>query len=226
MKIIGFGDSFIMPYVNEYAYPNRVAKYFGGTATTYGYPGSGTWDAFYQFKKIKIDADVVMFAWSGSNRLYNPDVRNICYGSSLRQRDMTNPIWEAAYWYYKYLHNFEKTNQELVCFYYWFDGWLLENYPNTKFIHMWSFPEKADGDYYPTIKSNINKLSYYHRWKNSVEIRPTLLHFSMLDGWPEDNNTWADNRLHHMTPPNHTLLAEIIIRAIENYEPGKIFGLQ
>ena len=91
---------------------------------------------------------------------------------------------------------------------------------------MWSFPKGADGEYYSTIKSNPNGLDYYHRWKNSVEIRPTLLHFSMLDGWPENNNTGIDTRLHHMTPPIHALLAEILIRAIENYVPGKIFGLE
>jgi hypothetical protein len=95
------------------------------------------------------------------------------------------------------------------------DDWLKETYPNTKFIHMWGFPSAATGS---ADWGKTENFQYYHRWKNSVEIRPALIHLSYLDEWPKDLS--KETRCHHMTPKMHRILADTIIAAIEDYKPG------
>lgn len=232
MKIVGFGDSFIQRNLSiEHQYLKLVSGHFLGQFDCFGIPGSGVWDAFFEFKRRKNEAelklvddfDVAVFVWSESSRLYNPLIRNITYANVLNHEYSDNPIWIAAKQYYEHLHDITKVNYEITAFFYWLDNWLFENYPNMKFIHLTGFPKhdvKASIEYYDIIKYKPNKLNYYHQWKNSVEIRPPLLHFSMNDDWPGDLS--KEHRFQHLSKVAHNKVSELIIDAIENYEPGKI----
>lgn len=232
MKIVGFGDSFIQRNSSiEHQYMKLTSGHFLASYETFGVPGSGVWDAFFEFKNKKNDAklgliddfDTVVFVWSESSRIYHPIVRNITYANVLNHEYSSDPIWVAAKYYYEHLHVSEKVNYEITAFFYWLDDWLYENYPNMKFIHMSGFPKHngdASIDYYDVIKYNPNKLPYFHTWKNSVEIRPPLLHFSMNDDWPGDLS--KEHRFQHLSRDMHNKVSELIIDAIENYEPGKI----
>jgi hypothetical protein len=214
MKIVGFGDSFITPNDLHYSYTNLIAAHFNTTFEHYGKEGSGAWNAFFQFKKTDV-ADVVLFAWSSSVRLYHSEYTTICPAGATLNKNSNDPIWKAAEMYYAYLFEGEKAIYEHTAFYYWLDDWLKETYPNTKFIHMWGFPSAATGS---ADWGKTENFQYYHRWKNSVEIRPALIHLSYLDEWPK--NLSKETRCHHMTPKMHRILADTIIAAIEDYKPG------
>ena len=218
MKIAGFGDSFITENDKLYSYTNLIGKHFDTDFQHFGHEGSGAWDAFFQFKNSNVDADVVLFVWSNSSRLYHHKYRNICFSGAMTNENSSDPIWQAALGYYKHLFNAEKAVYEHIAFYYWIDNWLKENYPNTKFIHMWGFPGTSlDSNGLPPW-DNPDSFSYYHTWKNGVDVKPALIHLSYLDEWPGDLT--KETRCHHMTPKMHNVLANYIIDAIENYEPG------
>jgi len=221
MKIVGFGDSFITPCNYDYAYTNLVAKHFNAEFESYAYQGSGAWDAYFQLEKYLKDnraPDVVMCVWSASGRLYHPNIRTLCYNSTVMNpvipvSSVFKPLIEAAKTYYQYLHDVPKADMEHRCLYYWIDTILAPKYPNTKFIHMWGFPNNVCDFGKP------QDMEYLYEFTNAVEIRPALIHLSYLDEWPNDLSN--ETRTHHMTPKMHTALANYVIDAIENYEPGR-----
>jgi hypothetical protein len=233
MKILGFGDSFITPAYLPYAWINEVAKYFKGTFQSYGLEGTGSYDAYFQFKKHVIKNkekfDVAIFAWSNSSRIYHPLVRQLCHSTVQKNKNSDDPIWKAADLYYNYLFDIHKANLELTTLFYWFDNYLKEFYPNKKFVHLWSFPQcntgevgLPDGDGYNWDEKE--KFPYHIRWMNSgVEIRPALINLSFRDGWPEDLS--KETRCHHMTPRVHGLLSKYVIDALENYYPGRLIKI-
>jgi hypothetical protein len=220
MKIVGFGDSFITPNDLHYSYTSIIAGHFNTTFASYALQGSGAWDAYFQLEKYLKDnpaPDVVLFAWSASGRLYHPDIRNLCYSSVVvnsvaPKMPSDNPLIEATKTYYQYLHDPIKADMEHRCLYYWIDTVLVPKYPNTKFIHMWGFPNNVCDFGKP------NKMEYLHEFTTAVELRPALIHLSYLDEWPGDLS--KETRCHHMTPKMHRILADTIIAAIEDYKPG------
>lgn len=241
MRIAGFGDSFIQPIYypngdlyNEYNYLTKIGKYFNtNDFIAYGYPGSGVWDAFFEFQKQEEIArknnkpfDIVIFAWSNGSRLYHPIVRDICASNVYNHYDSKQPLWIAAKNYYEHLFDHKKLKYELTAFFYWLDNHLKETYPNIKFVHLNGFPPYDEGqpveDYYEYIKKNDGNIKYYTTWKNSVEIRPSLIYFSLMDDWPGDLS--KEHRFQHLTPKMHTIVSDLVINAIENYVPGKIIN--
>lgn len=233
MNIVGFGDSFISGHVdsNRSGYLDDVGDIVNAESVTWnGYPGSGSWDAFFQFKNYEklVEGDVVIFSWSDPARLYNRRVRNLCLHGSSLPIDKDNPdakVWHAARQYYAELYDYEKTEYEAAAFYYWVDNWLA-SFTKIKFIHLWGFAKNTPGirnywDMY--LEENTDKLEYHHHFKNGAEIRPALMSFSRREGWSALNDLKGETRLNHLTPKYHSLLASMIADAIENYEPGKIF---
>jgi hypothetical protein len=220
MKIVGFGDSFIIGCSYDYAYTNLVAKHFNAEFKSYAYSGSGTWDAYFHLEKYLKNnpaPDVILCVWSAAGRLYHPNVRDICYNSAVinpkePKTPAFKPVMEAAKIYYEYLHDSHKTDMEHSCLYYWIDNVLVPQYPNTKFIHMWSFPKKSCDYGRPT------EMTYLHEFTTAVELRPALIHLSYLDEWPDDLS--KEVRPNHLTPKMHKVLADNIIAAIEDYKPG------
>ena len=230
MKIVGFGDSFIWKASQntDTCYLDYTAQELGAEVEWRGYNGSGSWDAFFQFKNYPQNIDVAVFAWSGVTRLYHPNVRGICHGSSQQVFPGADnfEIWDAARKYYYYLYDWEKSEYEAMAFYQWFDQFST-NYPNTKFIHMWSFAKDTTFDEsWEKYKGNPDNLEYPHRWKNGAEIRPALMHFSTQDGWPADNNLHREKRNNHLTEPYHIHLSNVLTTAIKEYQPGKLYALK
>jgi len=239
MNIAGFGDSFIQPLFyrddvlyHDYAYIHKVAEYYNTkNFKAFGYAGSGSWDAFFEFEKQEKIArengkpfDVVIFAWSNDSRLYHPIVRDICFSNVYSHYDSKQPLWQAARMYYEHLYDYNKIKYEMKAFFYWLDDHLKETYPNIKFIHLNGFPPYEMGQsieiYYDYIKTNSDSIKYYTTWKNSVEIRPSLIYFSLMDDWPGDLS--KEHRFQHLTPKMHSVVANLIIKAIDTYSPGNI----
>jgi hypothetical protein len=220
MKIIGFGDSFINYSDFDFTYTNLIAKHFNTVFDHRGFAGSGTWDAYFKFEKFlknNTPPDVVLFVWSASGRIYHPDIRDLCYNSVVLnpvepKTPAHKPVYKAAAEYYKYLHHINKTDMEHTCLYHWIDTVLVPRYPNTKFIHMTSFPARSC-DF-----GNPDEMEYLHDFTTAVELRPALIHLSYMDEWPGDLS--KEHRTHHMTPKMHRILADTIIAAIEDYKPG------
>ena len=228
MRIVGFGDSFIWkaPYHKKAGYLDMVGLELDAEVHWNGYNGSGPWDAFFQFKDYPKEIDVAIFAWSVPSRLYHPHIRGMCHGSVQRiNNDTQHPeTWEAAKQYYHYLYDWRKTQYEITAFYQWFDR-ELANYPNTKFIHMWSFSaEREFHDGFDKYKQDPDQLEYYHRWSNGVEIRPALMYFSAQEGWPANDDLSKETRENHLSLEYHKYLAKILVDNIKNYESGKLYA--
>jgi hypothetical protein len=239
MNIAGFGDSFMQPIRGlgnvlsyDYSYVAKVAEYFNTEDfNTFGVSGSGSWDAFFEFQKQEKIArengkpfDLVIFAWSNGSRLYHPRVRDICVSNVYTHYDSKQPLWQAARSYYEHLFDHNKLEYEMKAFFYWLDNDLKETYPNIKFIHLNGFPPYEMGqsvdNYYDYIKNNGDDIKYYTTWKNSVEVRPSLIYFSLMDDWPGDLS--KEHRFQHLTPKMHSVVANLIIKAIDTYSPGNI----
>jgi hypothetical protein len=236
MKIVGFGDSFIMQnYSNNeeelrQLYLNIVGQELNATVEWLGVSGSGPWDAFFKFidypEKDKID--VAVFAWSEANRLYHPTVKPLNYASVMNS--LENPgvskrkTWIAAQQYYEYLHDSRKADYEVRGLYTMFDE-MSKLYPNIKFVHMWSYPMhdiKAEDQFarykYP------DKFEYHYTWKNGVEIRPALIYHSVVDEWP--TNIQLETRSNHLTFRMHRQVANALIKAIKDHDIGKIVEIE
>lgn len=221
MRIIGFGDSFITETDLDYTYTNRLATKYNADIKLHGIPGSGTWEAYFQFMEHFDNQDIVMFVWSNSSRLYHHRLKDICFTGAERNKDSDDPAWQAANMYYQYLFDERKTSLELTAFYYWFDDYISQ-FKNTKFIHMWSFPaSKLNAEYYTWDEHE--KYDYLHRFKTGMEVRPALVYLSYLDGWPTDLSN--ETRIHHMTPKMHSHLMSNIIDSLEAYENGKAINI-
>lgn len=235
MKIVGFGDSFIQSNNTiEYQYTQLVINNFGGEYTLYGINGCGIWDTFFEFKKYAEtnpnfnEVDIVLFSWSDASRLYNSEIRNACYANSLNHKDSKDPFWISVKYYYEYIFDIDKTRYEFNAFYYWLDDWLFKNYPDKKFIHMYSFPKMTTSsdsyfDYLDIVKNIPENEIYYHEFKNSVTIKPSLLYYSLNDEWPEDNDLSKEHRFQHLTPKMHKEVSKVLIKSIKNYDMGKVF---
>jgi hypothetical protein len=246
MRIIGFGDSFIQPLgkdiINENHYLNLVSSIYGPNShSAYGVPGSSIWNTFFDFKQkyqmhldLGVDIGVIIFVWTNSSRIYHPAVKDISAGNPKIYEETNDPIWVASRHYFDQLYNLEKINYEMISFFYWFDNWLLQNIPpKTKIIHMWGFPFETDNldingneitDWYKFHKESPNKIKYNVNFKSGVEIRPPLLYFSLNDGWPKNNNLFKEDRFQHLTDKMHKTVADLIIKAIDNYEIGSIIS--
>jgi hypothetical protein len=229
MLIAGFGDSFIVPAIStpwlpnvDFTYTEILQKHYAADCHWNGYAGSGSWDAFFQALKYKEQPDVIIFAWSNSHRLYHPEVRNICGTAASQNRNSDDPIWQAVNMYYQHLDHYHKMHYEYVAFNYWVDNWVYDNFPNSKIIHMWSFP-KVENERIVYGWDEPEKFNYYHRFKHGVEIRPALINLSYADGWPGDLS--KEDRIHHLTPAMHRVLADHLIDAIENYEDGRLINI-
>jgi hypothetical protein len=225
MRIVGFGDSFISKNDNI-GYLDIVGKQLDADIKWNGLPGTGIWDAFFQFKDYPYDIDVAVFSWSSPSRLYHPHIRGMCHGS-VQQINPNMPnfeTWEAAKQYYYYLYDWRKTEYEATAFFQWFDQW-SKRYANIKFIHMWSFSKDVTfNQTWEKYKGSANQLEYHHRWKNGFEIRPALMHFSAREGWPEHDDFSKETRNNHLSELYHSHLASIIVDGIINYEPGKLYA--
>lgn len=230
MKIVGFGDSFIMDVPNydaqyPYVYMNLVGKHFGVETESRGLAGSGPWNMFYDFINYKDHIDVAIIAWSEIARLYHPHVQPLntsnCLNSPITAESPFKEVYEAARDTYKYLYDHDQKNWEMEALMCMFDHNITPKYPNTKFIHLPCFSRYGKDKWWGELYDNIspNEIEYFYDFKQASEIRPCLMFLSKNDAYPKDIR--KETRQNHLTLKMHKLLANAIIECIENYNPGR-----
>lgn len=162
MKIGFFGDSFCMEFDNIHSekyqyntYLTMIKDYYSADIVSLGEGGSSVWDVIInQFPAFENNLpDVCVFCWTDSNRLFHRTFRTLTAGSvlSLKDKDITEDhykqkdVFEAAKFYFKKLHDIEKSELEAIAALHYFDDYVLSKISDkTKIIHMWSFKKYYD----------------------------------------------------------------------------------
>lgn len=214
MTIGFFGDSFCSNISNEHSIKNnystylqKVADHFNATITNTGVGGSSVWDlVLIQFEEqIKNGLpDVCVFVWTDMQRLFDRKHRNLNLRTSERTHSLEH---KAAKEYFYHVYDDEKHRLEYTALLYYFDTVILPKYPNTKFVHLWSFGEE------PATNTARQERQYLYSWQTGVEIKPALETFSIIDGeLPE-----LDSRANHIAGDDkNQQIADLIIAAINH----------
>lgn len=238
MKIVGFGDSFILGLAPKHsklslAYQGMIGEHYRWCTAPLechpefrGVSGTGPWSMFFDFLNYpdKEKIDVVIFAWSEISRLYHKKYHicnSVVSSTKNHEDDEYMDAVEASGKYYQYLFDHNQKNHELSALMMLVDE-MSRSYPNTKFIHLPCFSKYDTSTHWDPLYDKIkpNQIDYYHRFKHGAEVRPCLMYLSKKDGWPDDLS--KDTRECHMTPKMNRLLADAIIDCIEDYHPGKL----
>lgn len=227
MRTIGFfGDSFCgtmdtdncgPEYHNLKTYLRQVTDHYNFKIRNVGYPGSSIYDSLLlQFGPL-IESqripDVCVFVWTDPHRLFHRISRNINPGGVEQFKHLGNE-WKAAAHFYKDLHDYELFNLQYTSTLYYYDNVIFPKLPErVKIIHMWSFGEL------PTVNDirdsfSPAKVSYLHRWKTGLEIRPSLMTLTKNLGDTAPN--------HLATQQKNDIVTKWLINAIDNYENGKL----
>jgi hypothetical protein len=239
MKIVGFGDSFILgitPNHKEWpeTYQGMISQKLNADVEFRGQPGTGPWSAYFDFLDYKEHIDVAIFAWSEPGRMYHPVVKPLNFATV--RNDIHNKnhphydVIKAADLYYQHLMNNNKKNHELKALMTLVDTLSLE-YPNTKFIHLPCFTWDKDDEWWGDIYEHTNQdqLNYHHTFKNGIQIHPALMYMSIKHEWVgrEGSHTKLnqETRQCHLSVPVHKLLADAIVDGIQNYVPGNIINI-
>jgi hypothetical protein len=213
MKIGFFGDSFCSDIQNQHSlennyqtYIDKLSKKYSAKITNVGVGGSSIWDlVLLQFKPQSLP-DVCIFVWTDPHRLFHRNQRNLTVGTLFDNHPLetqNKKLHQATKNYYSWLYDKEKHILEYQALLFYFDNQVLSNYTNKKFIHLWSF---YDGCTY--------------RWKNGVELRPSL---ETVADWGNDDFPNNDIRANHLEGDyKNQLICNSISDAIDNYETGKL----
>jgi hypothetical protein len=235
MKIGFFGDSFVHEMSNPHSWYHNydtfiklIKQHYDAEIVNLGVGGSSYWDAMLkQFPKFESNLpDVCIFCWTDPSRVYHPKVRNIGSWLTMKQdwKDLSvNQLmyrkeYNAGKEYFTHLYDHEKGQREAVASFYHFDREVLAPLQDrTKIIHLWSYGSptewQQEDPYYP---SNIH---YIYRWQTGTEIRPSLKCFSPIGRDTLDDNFAAN---HLGSKLNNTLVANIVIEAVDNHANGQL----
>jgi hypothetical protein len=231
MKILGFGDSFMLGNRNRSNYMSILSERINSQYEMYGDAGCGPWSAFFRFLDYpdKDSIDVVIFAWSEYTRLYHRDNHPLNYTTGLHKKSkpsnsaMYEEIYEAAHQYYKHLFDYRKLEYEGKALFHMIDDMATE-YPNIKFVHMHCFAHQTFGinknwDLYK--KDTYDHLEYLYKFKNGINIQPALCWLSFNDEMVDDfaNDT---NRSCHLSQKMHNILSDTLYTAITTGKNGDI----
>lgn len=234
MKIVGFGDSFIMETplhdaTYNQTYGRIISEHFNTDMEMRGIAGSGPWNMFYDFINYKEHIDVALIQWSEICRLYHSKVAPLNFAAVQNCDTEKDPekqkVLEVARDYYQYMYDHDQKNWEMKALMCMFDD-LSTKYPNTKFIHLSGFTKYSERYWWGTLYNEVepHELEYFHDFKHGMEIRPAMMYLSKKDGWPSDIR--EETRQCHLSLKMHKLMANAIISAITNYVPGKVIDIQ
>lgn len=229
MKTIGFfGDSycavnndlscFAPEYQNIQTYISLLATKYNLEITNLGYPGSSVYDCLLlQFDPLRLSntlPDVTVFVWTDPGRLFHRTIRDINFGTSQQSKHLGSE-WEAAYLYYKELHDFDLSKFQCQSVMYYYDHAILpEIVDKTKIIHVWGFGEFIGKKFDRNKPLNSKDLEYGYRWKTGTEIRPALSTLSVTGIDPGPNHIGSQEQ--------NNIACDWISTAIDNYENGKL----
>lgn len=172
MNIGFYGDSFCCEISNPHSivkgydtYIKKIKQHYDANITSLGVGGSSVWDVILQQFKSESTPEVCIFCWTDPNRIYNKNVRNITYGSvtdkKLKDYKLSDLIYyktiSAAKQYFKYLHDYDKSQLEYAAALEYFDNNVL-THVNSTLIHLYSF-EKT------------------YTWKNGITVNTPLNSF-------------------------------------------------
>lgn len=254
MKIGFYGDSYCQIYGHDKhnnilydTYIKKIADHYGiqkEEIVNYGLGGSSVWDTIIlQYGLINDNRnipDVLIFVWTDHMRLYNRHIRSLNTASIIkgnerflvRGNNVTGSqiadILNASREYYMHIIDPFKEELSYVSVLKYFDKEVLSKIADKcKIIHMWSFFKPSPKTYHLEEKQlKLTDENYYFRWKNGMEIRPTLLELSMYGLDPTKTvleKMTNDTRSNHIEGEyKNSLLANTIINAIDNYETGKL----
>ena len=183
---------------------NQIAESTEYNVYSFGYGGKSWWFSRCQFvkaldsiprKKFRDQLEVIVFFHTNPGRINN------AYNYDLDNTPSGDPAINS---YYKHIfdQDFHKWAQQ-----HWFRE-INQNWNQIKTIHFHSFTET---------------LEYSHLLPGVVYNTP-LIHVSVgeLQGTKKeiDNRLLTDTRWNHLNTKNNMVLADIIIRTIDNYCPG------
>ena len=177
MKIVGFGDSFILGLSDGHeklpiAYQGMIGSHFDTYPEFRGVSGTGPWNMFFDFlnypEKEKID--VVIFAWSEISRIYHKKYHLCNSVVNSAKGDDDEEYMEtinAANKFYRYLFDHEQKNHELSALMLFIDE-MSKSYSNTKFIHLPCFSKYDITTHWDSLYDKIkpSQIDYYHRFKH------------------------------------------------------------
>ena len=232
-----FGDSFChwRNIWEKHTYIDMVADSLDLEVVNLGIPGSSIEDAillqFGEFEKNLNIPDICVFCWTDTHRLYNNIVRNINgftidkYKKDKSSTMIEQKIIDAAQRYYSFLYDRDWHELRHTSMIYYFNNVLLDKYPNTKIINLWSlahiknYTTDSRKDFTPENEK------YPLRFNRGIEIRPSLMSLSMIDpDCPDDLE--KERRCNHLGHQSvNRFLADTIIDAIKNYESGKLITM-
>lgn len=247
METIGFfGDSFCEHLNNQHSIDNNYKTYMelcrdnlGLKIVNMGMGGSSIYDVVLKQLNPLIKSnsvpDVCVFFWTIPQRLYHPVCRSIHLASALAGYNskkeawfsktypnetnwFSKDIWDAAQQYFMHLYDEEKSQLEYVSFLQYIDNNILPKL-NSKIIHLWSIGNVNDWELNSFKPDNIN---YVHDWSHGVEVRPSLMSISAVNG-----NTFKypiiDDRPNHLDGQlKNDMVFDYIAQALNHYEDSNL----
>ena len=247
METIGFfGDSFCEHLNNEHSIANNYSTYIelcrdklDLKIVNMGMGGSSIYDTILKQLNPLIKSnsvpDVCVFFWTIPQRLYHPVCRSIHLSSALagynskkeewfsktypqEQNWFSKDIWDAAQQYFMHLYDEEKSQLEYISFLQYIDNNILPQL-KCKIIHLWSIGNVNNWELDSFKPDNIN---YVHDWKHGVEVRPSLMSLSAVNG-----NTFKypmiDNRPNHLDGQlKNDIVFDYITQALNNYSDSNL----
>lgn len=214
MNIGIFGDSFcsikeVEGFLVYSTYIKKIEKHYDANIVNLGVNGSSIYDVILlQFPETLEKfgyPDVCIFVWTSQHRIFHRKIRTLNLGTVFNLPPKDPDIWDAAKKYYNHLMDNELHELQYKSVLSYFDNEVLSKFPKTtKIIHLWSF--------------ETYKICSY-RWKNGVEITPSM---SYIADYGKDNPlsmSVFDNALNHFSgeDKNNTIFSWIK-DAIDNYE--------
>ena len=184
-KINFCGDSFCKLATKE-SWTKQLADRLGATIVGLGQSGSALEHTFKTFDPV---ADYTVFCWTEPHRIYH-EKYPINIARAELNRD-SNKLYRAACAYYRYLHNYELTEERYVRELYWFDHAILSQYYG-KAVHLPCF-----------------KLMY--QWKNGITVEHPLNERRDVPFSIEERNEVAN----HLTEQQNAELADEIYSCLK-----------
>jgi hypothetical protein len=160
-KTVNFcGDSFCES-LDENSWTVQLTQQLNYKMIGRGKLGSAHEHAIQSFNP---SADLTIFCWTEPHRLYHKTHRlNMSSCDALRDQ---NPVYEAGYQYYKYIHDAEHMIQRQKRDFYWFDQEVLSLYSGTC-IHLWCYQKTYQWRKGETVlQSSLS--SYAQRFSGSI----------------------------------------------------------
>ncbi len=235
-----FGDSFCADKITGKLLPGyetyiqKLSKSY--EITNLGYGGSSVWDLLLHQLNPKIRSgnlpDVCILVWTLPGRLFHEKIRRINSSSAFEKNKLiwhtaqdyfipdSKAIWQAAREYYKYFSYPEKDEIEYISLLQYIDNNILPSLINNqKIIHLWSYGQVKEWN---DNGFSFDNCTYHYRWKNGVEIRPSLASIGMIN-YTFEQFMNSDDPNHLSGDLKNHLVHDIIQTAIKNYESGKLF---